>query len=612
MQPGIEVIDVEEFHEHLQRKHLDDLRRKYKKLKEENRSNHLNRANDDLSRTLFEQDQCRNGLARRLGFDSVESAEASITSEDPWVSGGKVALSEAHARLLLLEDELAKHITAGEEAQSVLTETKEQLEETHQCLNEALEDTARLREERDLARLEADRQAIEANKWRNEVQTALPEMQNLLREQQQRNQALLASRPTASPDKGENPYEFGSAIPLSQQSLTQSSSMASPSPLRAPKDMPHAVTKEGAQPKVFAIDSPPRKLVAVKQEGLIIKNEEASQTNAALRRSASLAFAPDTPVRTRTPQTTPTRLLQRQKLKNAKPISEPPPANRLSHPSPANGHDIRRTNTILVMDTPRRTNADALTRHHSSPPDSPHLCRGEKRKRTTEETDDDGDSDPFRAGSSRVPATVFQTRDEKLARLKVLHKEPKKGYMAEYTQFKGRGRYSNANAAPSKSLNGKFEIDPDKNDGLDFQYDGVVRDRDKRRRLEAGDCECCRGYYEAVGPLPPRLQAPLWKSPSSNKNQHATRPCRYENKMSMSSPSARVHTKAVGDHKQSISRHRHNWAPPNTPPDFWKIEFPDTPTVKDINRRADEMHAHKFERVEAEANSSNGRYRRRT
>jgi uncharacterized coiled-coil DUF342 family protein len=153
---------------------------------------------------LFEQDQRRNGLARRLGFDSFESAEASITSEDPWVSGGKADLSEAHARLLLLEDELAKHITAGEEAQSVLTETKEQLEETHQRLNEALEDTTRLREERDMARQEADRQAIEANKWRDEVQTVLPEMQNLLREQQQRNQALLASRPTPSHDKENN------------------------------------------------------------------------------------------------------------------------------------------------------------------------------------------------------------------------------------------------------------------------------------------------------------------------------------------------------------------------------------------------------------------------
>jgi hypothetical protein len=166
---------------------------------------------------------------------------------------------------------------------------------------------------------------------------------------------------------------------------------------------------------------------------------------AALRRSPSLAFAPDTPVRTRTPQTTATRLLRRQKLKNVQPISEPPPANRIRHPSPANGQDIRRTNTILVMDTPRRKNANTLTRHHSSPPDSPHLRRREKRKRSMEETDDDGESDPFRAGSSRVRATVFQTRDEKPARLKVLHKKPSKGYMTEYMQFKGRGRYSHAN-----------------------------------------------------------------------------------------------------------------------------------------------------------------------
>lgn len=43
-----------------------------------------------------------------------------------------------------------------------------------------------------------------------------------------------------------------------------------------------------------------------------------------------------------------------------------------------------------------------------------------------------------------------------------------------------------------KTVNGKYEIDPDKNDGLNFQYDSVVRDKDERRRLEAGDCECCR------------------------------------------------------------------------------------------------------------------------
>ena len=32
-----------------------------------------------------------------------------------------------------------------------------------------------------------------------------------------------------------------------------------------------------------------------------------------------------------------------------------------------------------------------------------------------------------------------------------------------------------------------------------------------------------------------------------------------------------------------------------------EIEFPDTQTVHDINRRADQMHAHKLGRVESEA-----------
>ena len=38
MNAAIEIIDVEEFHENLQQKSLDDLKRKNKKLKEENRS----------------------------------------------------------------------------------------------------------------------------------------------------------------------------------------------------------------------------------------------------------------------------------------------------------------------------------------------------------------------------------------------------------------------------------------------------------------------------------------------------------------------------------------------------------------------------------------------
>jgi len=42
------------------------------------------------------------------------------------------------------------------------------------------------------------------------------------------------------------------------------------------------------------------------------------------------------------------------------------------------------------------------------------------------------------------------------------------------------------------TINAQYTIDPNQNGGLDYQYDLVVRNRDERRRLDAGDCECCR------------------------------------------------------------------------------------------------------------------------
>lgn len=146
---------------------------------------------------MFEQDQRRNEFACLLGFENAASAEASITSKDPWVPGGKAALLEANARILLLEDELAKHTTASEEALFVITETKDLLEKAHQYLDDSLADVIRLRQERDLAREKAEMHAMEANTWRTEVQRTLPEMQNLIRKQQEDSKTLFSSRPVA-------------------------------------------------------------------------------------------------------------------------------------------------------------------------------------------------------------------------------------------------------------------------------------------------------------------------------------------------------------------------------------------------------------------------------
>lgn len=53
-------------------------------------------------------------------------------------------------------------------------------------------------------------------------------------------------------------------------------------------------------------------------------------------------------------------------------------------------------------------------------------------------------------------------------------------------------------------------------------------------------------------------------------------------------------------HKQQVSRHRHQWAPPSTPPDYWSIGFPTTQEVANINKRAEDMHVDKRRRIENE------------
>ena len=42
------------------------------------------------------------------------------------------------------------------------------------------------------------------------------------------------------------------------------------------------------------------------------------------------------------------------------------------------------------------------------------------------------------------------------------------------------------------TINARYKIDANRNNGLDFQYDAVVRNREERKHLNAGDCDCCR------------------------------------------------------------------------------------------------------------------------
>ncbi|TRM59082.1 DNA repair protein endonuclease SAE2/CtIP C-terminus-domain-containing protein [Schizophyllum amplum] len=154
------------------------------------------------------------------------------------------------------------------------------------------------------------------------------------------------------------------------------------------------------------------------------------------------------------------------------------------------------------------------------------------------------------------------------------------------------------------TINAMYEIDRSRNGGADYQFEEVVRGKEARRQLEATDCECCREYYEAVGPLPSRLQQPLWRSPTKSAARHHPR-CGHREDDDLQA------NEDIQAHRQAISRHRQQWTRAKTPPSYWEIGFPSTQEAADINERAREMHRDKMRVVDTEAKKEGGRYRRR-
>lgn len=93
-------------------------------------------------------------------------------------------------------------------------------------------------------------------------------------------------------------------------------------------------------------------------------------------------------------------------------------------------------------------------------------------------------------------------------------------------------------------------------------------------------------YYEAIGPLPPRLQAPLWRTPPSSPAKNRTKASGGHDDPSEDEDEREAE---IHGHKQLISRHRARWEAPQTPPGYWNTEFPDTQEIEAIQKAAAEM-----------------------
>lgn len=312
------------------------------------------------------------------------------------------------------------------------------------------------------------------------------------------------------------------------------------------------------------------------------------------------------------------------------PISEPPAARRRRLAAPISDHSAPKAerDDFIETDTDgpgcpsnptvrkmknQSSTMIGIERSHSSPPDTPHrVSRISARERVNslrrESTSGEiglGRENSV-AGPSR-PEALIMTREEREAHFKELRSKPHVEYKKEYAAYKGHGRYGqrptgyvtisgcsslwgrcmtiNCRDEDEDDVNAAYEIDKTRNEGMDRPFEETVRSKEARQRLHGVDCPCCKAvslvamclgsldfvlflaqYYEAVGPLPPRLKAPLWKSPSPGQSQSP--PMRRHRSASPVTPSRR-RGKAIEDHRQQISRHRHNWIPPSTPPDYW-------------------------------------------
>ena len=105
----------------------------------------------------------------------------------------------------------------------------------------------------------------------------------------------------------------------------------------------------------------------------------------------------------------------------------------------------------------------------------------------------------------------------------------------------------------------------------------------------------CAQYYEAVGPLPSRLQPPVWRSPESSPSK------RRSGKRTRDSFEDDDEKGEIEAHKNAISRHRQPWERAKTPPGYWNIGFPDTQEVAAMNAEAARMHERKRAMVAEEA-----------
>ncbi|KAH9476297.1 hypothetical protein JR316_0011871 [Psilocybe cubensis] len=609
----------------------------------------LKHQNDKHLKTIFDYRNTGQRLAQSLGYSDVLEAQVAIDSADY-----PMTLLEAFKRLEEVEAQLAVYKADTEEIRAKLKGAEEKRKETELENRKLVKEHAQLQKqydalvvirERATKRYQSDfknwkktyrlhhPEDIRSRQYEYEPGISLEEQQRrmlLIDEHRTRLRKMIADRKDAidSPRvKKEDEHDKENQNTPVATTRKRRFGSESPTPSKAAQALPLRksllstvtnMTAPSASPTVFNVhrsaNIPTTPLAAQPMPDAIQVKPEPSSSPINLNRSSSPSIEPHIQASSETEDDSQAIPIEKTNSRTGEititKIPAPTPIAGSSRVSGFGTDFVQAIRTIEPFQLHRESerpnklrrlseNSHELRREPSALTDVSRISHSDPRPSSKEKAKE--------SDNAIVTPLTTRNRGQK--------------HLEDYSAFKGRGRYSKPTEGPQDtSINALYEIDPAQNAGKNFQYDEVVRNRDERRKLNAGDCECCREYYENVGPLPSRLKQPLWRSPPNTP----VKPCPRHSHLS-SSPEEhrrRAHSPSnvsgsvlrqsdIDSHKKAISRHRHNWDRAATPPAYWDIGFPSTQEASDINKKAKEMHERKKDKIAKEAAVEGGRYRRK-
>ncbi|KZZ97081.1 DNA repair protein Sae2/CtIP [Ascosphaera apis ARSEF 7405] len=165
-----------------------------------------------------------------------------------------------------------------------------------------------------------------------------------------------------------------------------------------------------------------------------------------------------------------------------------------------------------------------------------------------------------------------------------------------------------------------FKVNPDRNDGLDFAFTRVIRNKEMRQCLDT--CmrpDCCGQHFRSMATMKPISEEELTFNNLDQFDREAlVRESRVESEEELAEWFDHIPISAKKEkllearallYANRYARHRFDYARAPSPPGFWEVDMPDTPAVLQSKEFANQTEAEKVKQMYEEALRPFGRWR---